>query len=99
MSPEGKIEEWHVLMEEHEKSKKELLKEGYFDLTDEELDFIKDIPEEKRYDAIISRRHQDVLKAAYENKLESDRKNRKPKESKNKKKMIKASRRKNRKNR
>ena len=97
MSPEGKVQEWQTLMEEHDKSKKELLNEGYFDLTDDELEFIKDIPEEERYDAIISRRHQDVLKAAYEQKQDRDRKARKPKESKSRRKMIKASRKKNRK--
>lgn len=97
MSPEGEIKHMKEFMEEQEKSHKELLNEGYFDLSDEELKLVKELPSEDRYDAIISKRHQDVLAAAYDQKLARDVKNRKPKESKSKKRMIKASRKRNRK--
>lgn len=99
MSPDGEIKKMTEFMKEQEKSEKELKESGYQELTHDEAEYLAKLPEEKRVDALIRKRHGDLRNAAFSEsyKLRQETQMKDKKKEKKKRKMIKASRRKNRK--
>ena len=99
MNPQGQIDTVENFMNAEGKTEKELKDEGYIQLSDEELELIKDLPEEDRMKVITAKRYEDVRKAAIgahaaERRLSM---NIDKKKLKKKRKMAKNSRKKNRK--
>ena len=97
MSPEGEIKNMEVFMDEHKKSEKELKKEGFISLTDSEHESLEGLPEDQRMAALKNMRFADVRTAALSAQGALRKKELNKTKSKNRQKMIKASKRKNRK--
>jgi len=99
MNPQGEIKQMAEFMEEHQKSSKELVDEGFVELNEEEHQSIQSLSEDKRMDALKNIRFNAVRKAAFDAQAYERKQSIKKKKNKNRKKMINASRKKNRRNR
>lgn len=97
MSPEGEIKKMSSLEEEFDKSEQELKKEGYQELTDEEAIMLSQLPESERTKALINKRYGDVKRAALLESQKLKAKEKDKKKEKKRRKIVKASRKKNRK--
>ena len=99
MSPDGEIKKMAEFVEEHGKSEKELKNDGFISLTDEEHTRMEKLPEKERMAALKNMRFADVRTAALSAQGALRKKDLNKSKNKNRAKMIKASKRKNRKNR